>query len=161
MSRDGVAGLIGLALSMAMLVLTSGLPHSPFVPVGPEFYPRIVLGIMAGLSALLLASDLWQQRKTTAVAPAAAETVPEKRNYRLVAITFAIFGAYVALLPVVGYRLSTFVFIMALRPALDWPRGLRRWIVVMVYALATTAITYLVFDTYLSVLLPRGSWTGW
>ncbi|MGP1678657.1 MAG: tripartite tricarboxylate transporter TctB family protein [Burkholderiales bacterium] len=161
MSRDGVAGLIGLALSIGMLVLTRGLPHSAFVPVGPEFYPRIVLGIMAALSALLIVSDLWRHYKQPAAAPAAAEAVPEKRNYQLVAITFAIFGVYVALLSVLGYRLSTFLFMLALQPALNWPSNPRRWIMVLVYALAATALTYLVFDTYLSVLLPRGSWTGW
>ena len=47
MTRDGVAGLICLALSIGMLALTRGLPQSSFVPIGPEFYPRIVLGIMA------------------------------------------------------------------------------------------------------------------
>ena len=57
MTRDGVAGLICLALSIGMLVLTRGLPQSPFVPIGPDFYPRIVLAIMAALSALLPAQD--------------------------------------------------------------------------------------------------------
>ena len=28
-------------------------------------------------------------------------------------------------------------------------------------AIATSALTYLVFETYLLVLLPRGAWTGW
>jgi hypothetical protein len=26
---------------------------------------------------------------------------------------------------------------------------------------ASAAVTYIVFDNYLSVLLPRGHWTGW
>ena len=40
------------------------------------------------------------------------------------------------------------------------PRGWRRWLLVLAIAALTSALTYAVFDQYLSVLLPRGSWTG-
>jgi putative tricarboxylic transport membrane protein len=161
MTRDGIAGLVCLALSLGLLLLTRGLPQSSFVPVGPEFYPRIVLVVMAVLSAMLVASDLWQQRTQRAEPAAGAEGAPEKRNYRLVGLTFVVFAGYVVLLPLVGYRLATFLFMAALQAVIDPPRGARRWTVVLVSALASAAITYVIFDNYLSVLLPRGRWTGW
>ncbi len=161
MTRDGIAGLICLALSIAMLVLTRGLPQSSFVPVGPDFYPRIVLVIMAALSVMLVVSDLWRQRTQSTEAAAGAVPAPEERNYRLVGITFAVFVGYVVLLPPAGYRLATFLFMVALQAAIEPPRGARRWVVVLVSALATTAVTYVVFEHYLTVLLPRGHWTGW
>ena len=162
MTRDGIAGLICLALSIGMLVLTRGLPQSSFVPLGPDFYPRIVLIIMLVLSAMLLASDLLlRQRSAGAAAGADSDAPAEKRNYRLVGLTFAIFAGYVILLPLAGYRLATFLFMVALQSAIDPPHGMRRWAVVMVSALASSAATYIVFDHYLSVLLPRGHWTGW
>ena len=161
MTRDGIAGLICLALSIGLLVLTRGLPQSSFVPVGPDFYPRIVLVIMAVLSLMLIASDLWRQQSQIAAATVGAEPVAQKRNYRLVGMTFAVFAGYVVLLPLVGYRLATFLFMLALQALIDPPRGARRWIVVMVSALASSAVTYVIFDHYLSVLLPRGHWTGW
>ena len=163
MTRDGVAGLICLALSIGMLVLTRGLPHSPFVPIGPDFYPRIVLIIMAVLSAMLVGFDLWRARAAAAPTAAAvgAQTAPEERNYRLVGITFGLFAGYVVLLSLTGYRIATFIFMVALQWVLDRPQTRRRWIVLLVSALATTAVTYVIFDVYLSVLLPRGSWTGW
>ena len=49
LGRDGIAGLICLGLSIALLVMTRGLPQSALVPIGPDFYPRIVLVIMAAL----------------------------------------------------------------------------------------------------------------
>lgn len=160
MTRDGFAGLICLALSIAMLVMTRGMPQSSFVPFGPEFYPRIVLVIMAVLSGLLAAADLWRVRQS-AEAAAGAQATPEVRNYRLVGATFAVFAGYVILLPLAGYRLATFLFMVALQATIDPPRGTRRWVVVLVSALASAAVTYVVFDSYLSVLLPRGRWTGW
>jgi len=161
MTRDGVAGLICLALAIGMLVLTRGLPQSPLVPIGPDFYPRIVLIIMAALSAMLVASDLWRQHTQAAPATAPAATAPEKRNYLLVGIAFAVFAGYVVLLPLVGFRLSTFLFMAALQAVFEPPRSARRWIVLLISALVTAAVTYTVFEHYLSVLLPRGKWTGW
>lgn len=161
MTRDGIAGLICLALSLGMLVLTRGLAQSSLVPIGPDFYPRIVLIIMAVLSAMLIASDLWQQRSRTAPAVAGAEPAAEKRNYLLVGITFAVFAGYVVLLPLLGYRVSTFIFMAALQSVFEMPRNAKRWTVVLVSALATTVLTYIVFEHYLSVLLPRGRWTDW
>jgi len=161
LTQNVVAGLICLALSLGMLVLTRGLPQSSFVPVGPDFYPRIVLIIMAVLSALLIAVDLWPQGAKRAEAPAAAAPAPETRNYRLVGVTYAVFIGYVILLPLVGYRVSTFLFVAALQAVFESPRGARGWVLVMVSGLATALVTYIVFNDYLSVLLPRGIWTGW
>ena len=161
MTRDGVAGLICLALSIGMLVLTRGLPQSSFVPIGPDFYPRIVLTFMAVLSAMLVASDLWRLRQAKPAAADIEAAAPEKRNYRLVGVTFAVFAGYVVLLPLAGYRVATFVFMVALQWTLAPPANTRRWVVLLVSALITTMLTYYVFDNLLSVLLPRGSWTGW
>ena len=161
MTRDGIAGLICLVLSIGMLVLTRGLPHSSLVPIGPGFYPRIVLVVMAVLSVMLIAADLWRKRSNATPAPAAAAAEPEERNYLLVGITYAVFSGYVILLPLVGYRVSTFLFMAALQTVFEPPRSARRWVMVLVSAAATAAVTYVVFNDYLSVLLPRGHWTGW
>lgn len=161
MTRDGIAGLICLVLSLGMLVLTRGLAQSSLVPIGPDFYPRIVLIIMAVLSAILIGSDLWQQRSRPAPAVPGAAPGAEKRNYRLVAVTFGVFAGYVVLLPLVGYRVATFIFMTALQAVFVMPGNAKRWMVVLVSALATTVLTYLVFEHYLSVLLPRGRWTDW
>lgn len=152
--RDGVAGLIGLGAALWALALSRGVPHSPMVPIGPIFYPRILFVVTALLSAALVAADVRARRRRRAPGPAG---VPVR--YRLVVITFAIFAAYVAALPWLGYRVATFFFVGGLATALEPPRG-ARWAVVAALAVLTTVATYLVFETYLSVLLPRGRLTG-
>ena len=149
LGRDGIAGLVCLGGSLWFLALTRGLPQPALVPIGPGFYPRILLGIMAVLSAALVVSDLLNRRRAV-VAPA---------RYRLVLVAFAIFAAYVTLMPVLGYRVATFLFVAALQAVLEPPRGARWWRVLAV-ALLTTLVTYYVFERYLSVLLPRGRLTG-
>jgi putative tricarboxylic transport membrane protein len=154
--RDGIAGLVLLAISLVLLVKSFQLPSLPIVPVGPGFYPAIVLSLMAAASALLVLQDLLK-RRPTAVA-GAGDTPP--RNYRLVVIAFAIVGAYVVLLPLVGFRIATVLFVGALQAALGRPQTARQWIVLAAIALGTGGVSYFVFERYLLVLLPRGAWTG-
>ena len=149
LGRDGIAGLVCLGGSLWFLALTRGLPQPALVPIGPGFYPRILLGVTVVLSAALVVSDLLNRRRAAA-APA---------RYRLVILAFAIFAGYVALLPVLGYRVATFLFVGTLQATLEPPRGARWWLVLAV-ALLTTLVTYYVFERYLSVLLPRGRLTG-
>lgn len=153
--RDGIAGLVLLAISLVLLVQSFQLPSLPIVPVGPGFYPAIVLSFMAAASALLVAQDL--MRRAPVVADAAGAP---RRNYRLVVTAFAIVTAYVVLLPLLGFRLSTVLFVMTLQAALGRPRTPRDWIVLVAIALGTAAAAYFVFERYLLVLLPRGTWTG-
>jgi len=148
-SRDGVAGLVCCVGSLILLVMAWELPRSALVPIGPAFYPRILFTIVAVLGAALAVSDLTSRRRTK---------FPPAR-YRLVVVAFAIFAAYVALLQPLGYRVATFLFVGGLAAALEPPRG-RRWALVVAVALATTLVTYYVFEGYLSVLLPRGRLTG-
>lgn len=148
--RDGLAGLVGLAGSLVLLAASRGLPQPALVPIGPGYYPRILLTVTALLSAGLLVADLWRRRRPAPAAPV---------RYRLVILAFLVFAAYVWLLPALGYRLATFLFVGALQAALEPPRG-RRWALVLLVALATSAVTYYVFEGYLSVLLPRGRLTG-
>lgn len=154
--RDGITGLVLLAISLFLLVKSFQLPSLPIVPVGPGFYPAIVLSFLAAASALLVAQDILKRRPA---APAAAPDAP-RRSYRLVLIAFAIVGGYVVLLPLAGFRLATVLFVGALQAALDRPRTVRQLMVLTAVALGTAFASYFVFERYLLVLLPRGAWTG-
>ncbi|MGH6816206.1 MAG: tripartite tricarboxylate transporter TctB family protein [Hyphomicrobiaceae bacterium] len=157
--RDALAGLICLTISLVLLVQSFGLPHFALVPVGPGFYPRIVLVFMAAVSGLLIVQDLRARRSAERRRAEAAE--PRPLAYGLVAVSFAIVGAYIVFLPLVGYRIATVLFVAALQTALERPRTPLHWLIVAAIAVATSAVTYLVFERYLTVLLPRGAWTDW
>jgi putative tricarboxylic transport membrane protein len=150
LSRAGWAGLAALVASLVLFALTLGLKQNPLVPIGPGFYPRIVLGLSAVLAVLLIVFDLR--------APKVSEA--SKANYPLVLLVFVVFGIYIGLMPWIGFRVSTFLFVAALQSLLGPPKGLKGWLVVLATALITTAATYVLFERYLTVLLPRGRWTG-
>lgn len=141
-----------LAGSLFLLWASRDIPQPALVPIGPAFYPRIVLSVTAVLSAAVLAGDFWRRR--TAAAP------PARVNYRLVLLTFLIFTVYVFVLPQLGYRLSTLLFVGTLQATLDPPRRARDWAIVAAVAAISMLATYYVFERYLNVLLPRGRLTA-
>ena len=149
-SKDGVAGLVCLVGALLLLYVSRDLPQPALVPIGPAFYPRILLTVTAVLGGILVVTDLVSRHRTA--------TPPG--HYRLVVVTFAVFAGYVAALGVLGYRVATLLFVAVLQAVLEPPRSPRRWALVLVVAFATTLVTYYVFERYLSVLLPRGRLTG-
>jgi putative tricarboxylic transport membrane protein len=151
LSRDGWAGLAVLAASLFLFALTLGLKDSPLVPIGPGFYPRLVLGLSTVLATALVVIDL--------ATNAQPKPLP-KADYGAVVLHFAVFGLYVIALPSLGFRVATVVYIAATNALLDWPRNAKGWLRAAAVALVATAVVYLVFEHYLSVLLPRGRWTG-
>ena len=151
LSKDGWGGLAVLAASLLLFALTLGLRDNPLVPIGPGFYPRIVLAVTASLALALVIADLW--------APAAPSR-PGKLNYLLVIEMFALFGLYCGALPYLGFRISTFLYVAASSALLDRPRGWKGAARVLAVALITTVAVYYIFERYLTVLLPRGRWTN-
>jgi hypothetical protein len=150
-SKDGWGALAVLAASAALFAATLGLRDNPLVPIGPGYYPRIVLAITGLLAFWVLLSEL--------LSPSAKAVAAEKRNYALVITLFAVFGLYCGALPFVGFRLATFAYVAATNALLDLPDRKISWIRVVAVALITTVVVYYVFEHYLLVLLPRGRWT--
>jgi len=150
--RDGLAGLAAAAVSLVLFALTLGLERNPLVPIGPGFYPRLVLGLTALLGSALLVADLLGWRAAPQRAPGL--------NYRLVALTFGAFAVYVLLLPLLGFRVATFLFVLGATFLLEPPRRAGLWARGFALAALSTVATYYVFEQYLAVLLPRGAWTG-
>lgn len=159
MGRDGITGLAVLAASLALFWGTLGLERHPMLPVGPGFYPRIVLGITALFGFALLVMDVLGRRRRLPSPPAAGKPA-QPPNHALVALTFATFAGYTVVLPWLGFRLATLAFLLVLPCVLERPREPRRWALIAVVALVATAVVYYVFERYLHVLLPRGRWTG-
>jgi putative tricarboxylic transport membrane protein len=149
LSKDGWSGLAIVAASLLLFALTLELKPNPLVPIGPGFYPRIVLGITAGLAAILVAMDLFS----------GARMPLAKANYGPVVLHFALFGLYAAALPWIGFRLATAAYVLVANALIQRPRTPLQWLRPPAVGIATALACYLVFERYLSVLLPRGRWT--
>ena len=154
LSRDACGGLAVLSASLLLFWLTLGLGDNPLVPIGPGFYPRVVLGMTAALSAALVVLDIVSAKQS-----GTARATPAR--YGAVALHFAVFALYVAALPGFGFRIATFAYVASANALMDPPRGLRGWGRVALLGFATALATWLIFERELLVLLPRGRWTAY
>jgi hypothetical protein len=151
--RDGFIAA-GLLVSCAVLWRQLGaVAANPLVPIGPTFYPRILLGVTGVLAAALLISDLRARRRAAAVA--GAPRAPAR--YRQALIVFGASALYALLLPGIGFVAATILYVGGLAWTLAAPT-LRRLPGAMVLAILTAAGAYLVFERYLNVFLPRAAW---
>ena len=151
LSKDGWSGLAVLAVSLLLFWATLGLKDNPLVPIGPGYYPRIVLGITALLALGVVVLDFFNRKP---------QHRAEKLNYGMVISMFAVFGLYCGALPYLGFRISTLLYVAATNALLDFPAKKTSWVRVLAVALITTVVIYYVFERYLTVLLPRGRWTN-
>jgi putative tricarboxylic transport membrane protein len=152
MGRDTAigAGLLGLC---ALLYWQAGLVSvPPFIPIGPSFYPRVMLIFLAGLAVWLIAEDLFKKRASEREAKRKAGPAP---NYRRVLWGFLLFLGYVACLDLIGFLTSTFLFVLGMSWAIGPQKG-REIPKLFAVAAGTALACYLVFERYLYVFLPRG-----
>ncbi|MEK6600892.1 MAG: tripartite tricarboxylate transporter TctB family protein [Candidatus Binatota bacterium] len=154
MGRDGWIGVGLLAFSGWLYANLDKIPANPLVPIGPAFYPRFLLLLTLLLSLALVVQDVLAHLKQEKKEKGA---FINWLNYQSTLLSFAVFGAYVLLIPKLGYLLSTILFVTALQWLLGKPLW-RRLPGSLSIGIGTSLMTYVIFEKYLHVFLPRGSW---
>jgi putative tricarboxylic transport membrane protein len=156
MGRDGWIG-VGLLLFCGWgYANLNKIPANPLVPIGPAFYPRFLLLLIFGLSLALVLQDLLtgREKREKRDRPGFKNWLSE---YQSTLLTFCLFFLYVLLLPKLGFLLSTILFVSTLQWLLGQPVW-RRLPGSSLIGIGTSVATYWIFEKYLHVFLPRGSW---
>ena len=136
----GVLGFCGFA-AWRTTYIKAGFNSSA---AGPSMVPWLMIGMIAGLSILMMLRALRR--------PAGGESVPVPERGTLLAMgAFAILMfAYAATFMPLGYlpaTLATFVIGLLLL-------GERNWLIVILFPIAMTAAVWLGFTRFLGVWLP-------
>lgn len=146
---ERVAGIVMLALGVAMAIGAWRLPGEAEFGLGAAFLPFWLGILMAALSlGLLLQAG---RRSPDGGAPVWPADAPA---WQRLGAMLAFLTGYVALLERMGYVAATFLFLLCSMIALE--RG-RWWITVLISSLATGALATL-FRGWLRAPLPRGPW---
>jgi hypothetical protein len=143
-----VAGAIFAAFS-GLLLVVAYQPHKESLTSGLDtmYWPRLVLWGLFALSLILAAFPLWRTHEGDA-----AGQSPESEGDRWPFIAIACCTLYFVLLGIAGFLISSFLFGVAFPILL----GARRWLRVVTFSLAMTAVVWLVVIHLMHVLLPRG-----
>ncbi len=118
---------------------------------GPGFLP-LLLGVAMAVMAIALTVRVWKNGTTKIHRP----FWPEKGGLSKVSLTFVVILLFTALLEITGYMMNIFfLFLILLRPI-----GRQKWIWSISISLGATLVSYLLFDKWLMIPLPRGIWFG-
>ncbi len=118
----------------------------PQETAGPADIPRLYLILILVLSGVLLFQAIRGKEKS----------VPRLERKRFLALLIAILIAYFLLMPVIGYFLSTFVFIVIMLHLLGYGKKGLIWVI----AGGWIVFSYFLFYKLLYIQLPLGLFEG-
>ena len=152
MNKDGILGVVMVAVSGLLLWSSSGLTSATKWDVmGPGAYPRAILWLILAASVGLILTSLSNKGATKASASAAR---PADRHVGLVPLVFALLFAYVLLLPLLGFMASSIGFLLIVQWLL-FPPGKKQWITLATIAVAFPVAAFFLFEKVLGIYLPR------
>jgi len=158
-----VIGIILLAGSAFYYYSTLDFPPpSKTENLGPAFFPALLAGVLAFLSLLLILNNLLARRASGKQKGGAviegAERLEEDAfsaediSYKFLLGTIALSFVYVWLISVLGFVISTVLFLIVLIRLL----GYEKWVNNVAASVGLTAALYLLFAVALGVTLPAG-----
>lgn len=151
-NRDAIVAVLLLVFCTVMFGATYDIEPLMIDPtVGPELWPRVVIGVLAALSLIYLGQSL---RAATA-ARGQSEDGAVWRRFANPVICFVLFGLFAASLPVLGMLIGGTLFVF-LALTLMGGHGLRALAVHAVIAVICIGGMWLVFTYALEVYLPQG-----
>ncbi|MGD1880321.1 MAG: tripartite tricarboxylate transporter TctB family protein [Kiloniellaceae bacterium] len=143
-----------LAGSAYLFFDARALPTSRGDVLGAGAFPQLVFATLALLAAAALAASL-RKVSRQALRGFGAATVQWLRHRYLVVCVLGLFGLYLAVLPILGFSLATFGFLLVTQLLL-LPRSAKAIAAAVVIALLFSFGLNALFDTVFNVFLPRG-----
>ncbi len=137
---------IGIGVLLIVIVLfaeTFTFPMRPHITLNTDFWPRVLLTMLGGISCFLIWKGNIDGLK-----------VDPMRLKAFGVVGFCIL--YVVLLDLIGFIILTPIFIFAASIALSKIRNARRMIEAATTAIIGATATYLIFQEGLLVQLPEG-----
>lgn len=139
--------LCGVVLYEAATTLTEQGHASGSAISNAALYPRLLSGLLLFLAFLQVISDF----RLSGPMPG-AEELAEPGQDRLTVFAALTLVAYIILLPILGFLLTTPLFVLAFLFLL----GDRNWTTLSFVPIATTVGCFVVFQVLFNVNLPRG-----
>lgn len=146
--RSRVGGLfwliLGLGISIESFKLNLGNLRKP----GPGFLPLLAGLVLGLLGAILIISNYPEESKEERM----RANIWEKQNWRLFLFTLCALFGYVFLLKLLGFLLTTFIFLFLLYKLTE-PK---HWLLPLILSGGIVSLSYLIFCIWLQCQFPKG-----
>ena len=150
---DLIVSIFYTVLAVVMLVLTSLLPKSKVMAIGPDFMPTVIGIITLILSVILLIQTIGKLRRHTS-----EKEEKEHCDYKRVVASLLLATVYVNVMMPVGFLISTFVYLVLQIAVLapDDKRSKKEIIKYVIISLVFTLVVYFLFRYGFKIILPTG-----
>ncbi|WLD93764.1 tripartite tricarboxylate transporter TctB family protein [Alkalihalobacillus sp. AL-G] len=151
MTKDRIAGVVLLIFCIFFYFQTKLIDIKDLTEISAAFFPRLLLGLIAGLTVvMIIQSFLKKERKT-----ASEKEKNEKEG--IVWIIFALFALYILSLALLGFIISSFIFItIVYLIILPVKRPVKSHVIALSSILVITIALSFIFENLLNVFLPTG-----
>ena len=148
-----------LAASVTLYFSAGKIPSSRFEVLGAAAFPRFVF-VAISLVTIIAIIDSLRKIPRHAWAQFGGEVLNWLRLRYLVIICFAVFAAYLLLVPVLGFSIASFAFVLGLQLIL-MPRKPLTLLIAALVAFAFSFGLNALFAEFFNVFLPSGGiWNG-
>jgi len=146
-----IAGLVGLALAVYIIAVSSKMTYRVEYSPGAGFFP-----LWLGIILALLSAALFLQSTFSATSEASKEHsfFPEKKGLKKILLFFAALVLSIALMGKLGFLITSFLFTLIFLVVVEKYGYLKGLII----SLCMAGCLYLLFNRALQVQLPIGIW---
>jgi putative tricarboxylic transport membrane protein len=144
-----VSAIVGMAFSGTAFIITFSFRQFKNVPVGPEFFPRILATGLFLCSFILLLQALAANPKKDKPAPTIS---PLNKGMQRLFAGIGIIVLYAICWEPVGFIIATPLAMFGMMLLL----GFRKYLTMVIFSLGTTAVIFAAFRIFLYVDMPLG-----
>ncbi|SES11563.1 tripartite tricarboxylate transporter TctB family protein [Salipaludibacillus aurantiacus] len=152
MNSDRILAVVLFLFSVFMFVMSFSIPPGTLGTgtAGPSFFPQIWAVILAVLSILMFIKSAPEDSEYTHKG-----LIQSLREYKKVIYMLSASLAYIFLLGILGYIITTLLFLIVTIPVLAAEAKVNK-LKILFIAAAITFSTYVIFQHVLNVFLPAG-----
>lgn len=162
-SDEEIAGEVAKLASYVVLLIAAaglyvaaiGLPVSRWEPLGAGAFPKLVMGLLAGLCLVAIVLSARRLSRWGVPKGWTARIRAFIVAHRLVLLVFLAFGLYLAGLRTLGFSIATFLFLLVAQLIVA-PRDRRTIVTALVIAIIFSFGLNWLFAEGFTVFLPRG-----
>lgn len=148
LNNNFIAGVLGIVFSSIVWLVSASFPVFELKGAGPEFYPRLMAFILAGLSFMLIYQGLkLEEEKKEPI---------EKNKLRQLLMVLVVVVIYFLFMKAIGYFITTFVMCTLVSMVLFGKLNKKLFFLSLTNSTVICSTIYVVFRIMLRAPLPQG-----